>query len=220
MLKERVIETNEGIQGEMDVAVFDEFARHMKNLGLTEAKQIIEEGITGGEVLEVGPGPGYNGLEWLKNANEPAGLTGIEISANMIKIAEKNAREYGLEGKCRYVEGNAMRMPFEDGGFDAVISSGSLHEWEDPERVMGEAFRVLKNGGKLFISDMKRNISPPVKFMMWMLIKPRSISPGFRSSLAAAYTAEEIERIAQETPFKNVSVKPNPFGLTIVCVKE
>jgi ubiquinone/menaquinone biosynthesis C-methylase UbiE len=220
MLKERVIETNEGIQGEIDVAVFDEFARHMRDMGLTEAKQMIKEGITGGKVLEIGPGPGYNGLEWLKNAYEPAGLTGIEISANMIKTAQKNAREYGLEERCEYVEGNAMSMPFEDGSFDAAISSGSLHEWEEPAKVMGEAYRVLKSGGKLFISDMKRNISPPVRFLMWALIKPRSISPGFKSSLAAAYTAEEIERIARETPFKNVSVKPNPFGLTVVCVKE
>jgi ubiquinone/menaquinone biosynthesis C-methylase UbiE len=220
MLKERVIETNEGIQGELDVAVFDEFARHMRDLGLTESKQIIKEGITGGEVLEIGPGPGYIGLEWIKNAAGDARLTGIEISANMIKTAQKNAREYGLDGRCRYVEGNAMHMPFEDGRFDAVISSGSLHEWEDPVRIMNEAYRVLKHGGKLFISDLKRNIAPPARFFMWMLIKPRSIISGFNSSLAAAYTAEEIGRIVRDTLFEKVTVESNPFGLNIICVKE
>ena len=219
MVRERIVETNEGIQGEFDTAMFDVFARNMRDRGLTEEKQIIKEGIAGGHALEIGPGPGYLGLEWLKHVKEGK-LTGLEISENMIRIAEKNAREYGLSGRVRYVQGNAMEMPFEDNSFDAAFSNGSLHEWEDPARIISEAWRVLKTGGKLFISDLKRDIAAPIRFLMSMLTKPRQMKEGFKSSLEAAYTANEVKRIVQRTPFKNVKVEASPFGLSVICVKE
>jgi Methylase involved in ubiquinone/menaquinone biosynthesis len=217
-VKERIVETNEGIQGELDAAMFDVFARDMRDRGLTEEKRIIKEGITCGHALEIGPGPGYLGLEWLKRVKDGR-LTGIEISGNMIRLAEKNAREYGLEGRCAYVQGNAVKLPFEDGGFDAVFSNGSLHEWEDPAGIIGEAYRVLKTGGRLFVSDLKRDIAVPLRLLMSMPAKPRQMRKGLKSSIEAAYTAEEITRIVAKTPFRNTRVEVNPFGLRVICVK-
>lgn len=108
----------------------------------SEVDAFIKTGITGNNVLEIGPGPGYVGLEWLKKAPD-ATLTACEISPEMIAVAQKNACEYGFQAKVKYVEGNAMAMPFENASFDAVITNGSLHEWEEPIRVFGEIFRVL-----------------------------------------------------------------------------
>ena len=88
MKKERIVETNEGIQEETTTAEFDVFARHMRDRGLMDIDTIIKHGIVGGDVLEIGSGPGYYGLEWLKSAGE-ARLTGLEISANMIRVAQK-----------------------------------------------------------------------------------------------------------------------------------
>ena len=85
---------------------------------------MIASGIKGGDILEVGPGPGYVGLELAKQLN-PTSLTGCEISPAMIRFAEKNAAEYGIS--ARYVQGNCMKMPFADESFDTVISNGSLH---------------------------------------------------------------------------------------------
>ena len=54
----------------------------------------------------------------------------------MIKLAAKNAKDYGFEREASYIEGNSMYMPFDDETFDGVFSSGSMHEWEEPIKVL------------------------------------------------------------------------------------
>ncbi len=214
MVKERIIETNEGIQEEINTEIFDRFARIMRDRGWDNLDTFFKAGIISGNVLEIGPGPGYIGLEWLKKSSNSR-LTGCEISPNMIKLAEKNSEEYGFEERARYIQGNAMRMPFEDEAFDAVFSNGSLHEWEDPIRVFNEIFRVLKPGGKYCLTDMRRNINPFVKWSIYFLSKPKKIRPGFLSSLNAAYTEDEIIELLGKSRLKNASVKKDFLGLNI-----
>lgn len=219
MLKERIIETSEGIQGEIQTADYDIFMKNMRDKGLMETNDIIKVGIDTGSVLEIGPGPGYLGLEWVKKANN-AKLTGLEISANMIKIAKRNAKQYGYEDNTEYVQGNAMDMPFADKTFDAVISAGSLHEWEKPAQIFNEMYRVLKDGGRIFVSDLKRDSSLLVKMLMSLTVKPASMRSGLKSSLCAAYTTSEIKVIIQRTLFKDSVIKSNPFGLIIYGAKD
>ncbi len=136
MTKARVPETNSGIQGTATVEIYDAFARNMRDRGYLPVKEYVSRGLAGGVGLEIGPGPGYVGLEWLR-ACPDGSLTGLEISADMIRVAERNAREYGLIDRTRYVEGNSMSMPFTDGSFDCVVL-----EWLSP--------RVGKAGARLF----------------------------------------------------------------------
>jgi len=108
MVKPRVIETDQGIQGEFDVQIYDSMMRRMRDKGWIETNLILKVGITQGLVLEVGPGPGYLGLEWLKKTEE-TNLKALEISPNMIMIAERNAKEYGLEARVEYIDGDAQK---------------------------------------------------------------------------------------------------------------
>ena len=142
MLKARVPETNEGIQNHLTVGIFNEFAKNMRDKGWNNVDSFIAAGIMDGNVLEIGPGPGYIGLEWLKKSSGGT-LTGIEISDEMIQQASKNAAEYGMQNRVHYEKGNCMQMPFADASFDAVISNGSLHEWEFPERTFNEICGVM-----------------------------------------------------------------------------
>lgn len=219
MVKERIIETNEGIQNEITAEVFDRFARGMRDRGLMHTNAFLKAGITGGNVLEIGPGPGYVGLEWLKAATGGS-LTGLEISPAMIRIAQGNAKEYGFEDRALYVQGNCLAMPFADSSFDGVISNSSMHEWEDPQKVLGEINRVLKPGGRFCIGDLRRDISPFAKWMMYATCRPKEIRPGFLSSLAAAYTAEELKEILKRTDIKNYCVVSDTMGVTVTGTKE
>lgn len=214
MVKQRVIETNEGIQNEITVEVFDRFAKTMRDKGWNNVDSFIKAGITDGNVLEIGPGPGYIGLEWLKKTNGES-LTGCEISPEMIKTAQKNAKDYGFEKKTRYEEGNCMQMPFEDNSFDAVFSNGSLHEWEKPVMVFNEIYRVLKPNGLFCITDMRRDVSPLIKWFIYSSTKPKEIRPGFLTSLNAAYTVNELNELVANSNLENFKIEKEFFGLCV-----
>lgn len=213
MPKQRIAETNEGIQDELTVEVFDQFSKNMRDKGWNNVSGFIKAGIVSGNVLEIGPGPGYVGLEWLKTSPDST-LTGCEISREMIKLAEKNAREYGFEARTNYVEANCMHMPFPDGSFDAVFSNGSLHEWEEPVRVFNEIGRVLKPDGLFCISDMRRDVNPVIKSLIFFTAKPKEIRPGFITSLNASYTVDELKNLIGQSELKNVAVIKEFFGVS------
>jgi hypothetical protein len=70
MGKSRVVETDHGIQGEFVVQDYDKMMRYLRDKGWMETDHIINWGLDHGLAMEVGPGPGYLGLEWLKKLAE------------------------------------------------------------------------------------------------------------------------------------------------------
>jgi ubiquinone/menaquinone biosynthesis C-methylase UbiE len=77
----------------------------------------------------------------------------------MQALAGRNASEYGFSDRTDYRLGQGDRLPFADGSFDAVFTNGSLHEWEHPLETFNEIGRVLKPGGRYFISDLRRDMN-------------------------------------------------------------
>ncbi|BAK98685.1 putative methyltransferase [Oscillibacter valericigenes Sjm18-20] len=215
-MKARVIETNEGIQNEITVDAFDVFARNIRDKGWNGVDSMIASGIKGGNVLEVGPGPGYVGLELAKKLCLTS-LTGCEISPAMLRFSEKNAAEYGIS--AHYVLGNCMNMPFRDKNFDAVISNGSLHEWENPILAFNEIYRVLRTGGRYCITDLRRDVHPLKKAMVYLSTQPKEMRPGLITSLNAAYTASEITELLRHSDLRSATVSSNFFGLCITGEK-
>lgn len=214
MVKPRVAETTEGIQGEYDVKIYDTMMRRMRDKGWLEIKLILKAGITEGLALEIGPSPGYLGLEWLKQT-EGTNLKGLDISPEMMSVAERNAKEYGFENRVEYGKGDAQEMPFDDTIFDGVFTNGSLHEWPDPKRVFDEIHRVLKPGGRYCVSDLRRDMSPLVKWFMKAVTKPKEIRPGLISSINAAYTVEEIQTVLAATRLEGHTAKKQMMGLMV-----
>ncbi len=219
MKKVRVPETG-GIMGESIVADYNAFQKGMRDRGLIMTDLVIKAGITSGtKALEIGPGPGYLGLEWLKKTDNTV-LTGLEISPDMKKLAEKNAGDYRLTDRVNYVLSDATKnFPFEDNTFDGVFTSGSLHEWAKPVSVFNEIERVLKKGGKIFIGDLKRNINPILLFLMKSMVKQRSMKNGLISSIRSAYLVNEISELLRNSLLGNYSVTENGFGLVITGSK-
>lgn len=216
MINVRVVETNEGIQDELTVETFDIFARQMRDKGWNGVDGMIASGIQGGDILEIGPGPGYVGLELAKKVKYRS-LCGCEISGAMLQFARKNAQEYGIEAV--YLQGNAMNMPFSDESFDSVISNGSLHEWESPIKVFNEIYRVLRVGGRYCITDLRRDVGSLKKAMVYLSTKPKEMRPGFISSLNAAYTLSEMTELLRNSQLKDAKVENDFFGLCISGIK-
>jgi ubiquinone/menaquinone biosynthesis C-methylase UbiE len=133
----------------------------------------------------------------------------------MITLAEKNAREYGLAGRVTYSLGDARALPFAGGEFDAVFSNGSLHEWEDPGTILTEAYRVLRPGGRLLVSDLRRDMLAPLRLFLWIMCKPKTMKKGLLTSIGSSYTAKEVGELLLSAGLEDWQVTSNPLGVVI-----
>jgi ubiquinone/menaquinone biosynthesis C-methylase UbiE len=214
MTKARIPETAEGIQDPTTVEMYDQMMRRLRDRGWIATQAMIKAGLVSGRALEVGPGPGYLGLDWL-GRTQRTHLTVLDISPAMIEVASRNAAACGLSSRWRSVLGNALEMPFDDDEFDAVFTTGSLHEWADPTRVFDEIGRVLKSGGRYFVGDLRRDMSWLVRRFLHLTARPKAIRPGLYTSIDAAYTADEIRPLLERTRLRGARVSVNPIELMI-----
>jgi ubiquinone/menaquinone biosynthesis C-methylase UbiE len=218
MARSRTVETEQGIQGEFIVTAYDQMQRKLRDNGWMVTGEILKCGITHGCALEIGPGPGYLGLEWLKNTQGTT-LKGLDISPDMVAIAGRNAGEYGLSQRAEYVHSSGSQMPFDDDTFDAVFTNGSLHEWAEPQGTFNEIWRVLKPGGRVFISDLRRDMFVLVRWFLWLNVEPKEIRPGLITSIEAAYTPDELRELIKGTALEACKLSGNLIGLTLTGIK-
>ncbi|WP_217907243.1 methyltransferase domain-containing protein [Massilia sp. BJB1822] len=222
MLSERVPETDNGLQGAYIATEYDEMQRHIRDSGWLGEKidLLLECEVRAGSALEIGPGPGYFGLEWLKTVDDPeARLTALDISDGMLDVARRNAAAYGLTARSEYVLGDCQRMPFPDNHFDVLFTHSSLHEWVDPVAVLREVHRVLKPGGRYCVIDLRRDLSKEAIAFMRGNINI-AMRKGFANSVKAAYTSAELRRLLESTPLSGATVQDIELGLFITGVKQ
>lgn len=108
----------------------------------------------GDRVLDCGCGPGTLVLESARRVGPRGVVHGADLSAKMLEETERRAREAGLWDRIRLHRVDLHdRLPFEDGSFDAVISTYVLDLIDNPEipRVLAEKVRVLRPGGRLVL---------------------------------------------------------------------
>jgi len=159
-------------------------------------------------VLEIGPGPGWAGIELLKKRMDLK-LTGLEASSDMIRVAKSNASSESVN--CSYVVGLGENMEkIGDHQFDLVISRDSMHHWEDPEKVFKEIERVLKIDGKIYIHDSRRDMNAFGRLIVNIFSRfiPYNMGYYWKTSIAASYTPMEIQKMLQN------------IGITDWCVES
>ncbi|HEX6447245.1 MAG TPA: class I SAM-dependent methyltransferase [Streptosporangiales bacterium] len=104
----------------------------------------------GAEVLDIGGGPGVLMLE-LARRRPDVRVTSTDLSADMVARAERNLR--GLGERATACVADAADLPFADGSFDLVVTTFSVHHWDDPAAAVPELARVLRPGGRLAVYD-------------------------------------------------------------------
>jgi ubiquinone/menaquinone biosynthesis C-methylase UbiE len=122
-----------------------------KQAGL--AKLSVKEGE---KVLEIGFGTGHGIGALASSVGEHGRVYGIDISSGMLDIARKRAEKDGIAKRVDLVLGDAVKLPYETGSFDAAFMSFILELFDTPEipLVLSECKRVLKNGGRICIVSL------------------------------------------------------------------
>jgi len=107
------------------------------------------------EALDLGTGTAQIPIE-LCRQNSRIRVRAIDLSAEMLKLAEANIARAGLTSRIQVQRVDAKRLPFADGAFAAVISNSIVHHIPQPKSVLADAVRVLKKPGLLFVRDLAR----------------------------------------------------------------
>ncbi len=116
-----------------------------------------------GQVLELACGTARN-LPFYPAQVE---LTGIELSSEMLAIAQQRSRELARNADLRL--GDAQRLEFSDGSFDTVTCTLGFCTIPDPRAAAAEAFRVLRPGGQLLMLEHVRSQASAVRFGQQLL---------------------------------------------------
>ncbi|MDP9005870.1 MAG: class I SAM-dependent methyltransferase [Actinomycetota bacterium] len=108
----------------------------------------------GGTVLDVGTGPGMFLVE-LAHRRGDLRITGVDLSSDMVAIAERNVRDAGQSDRVEVRLADVASLPFADASFDLVVATFSAHHWGALAPAVGELTRVLRPGGELWIYDVR-----------------------------------------------------------------
>jgi ubiquinone/menaquinone biosynthesis C-methylase UbiE len=104
-------------------------------------------------VLDIGSGAGIDAFYAARRVGPEGWVIGLDMTPAMIERARRSAAEAGL-ANVEFRLGQAEAMPVEDGTVDVILSNCVINLAEDKGRVFEEAYRVLRDGGCLSISDM------------------------------------------------------------------
>jgi ubiquinone/menaquinone biosynthesis C-methylase UbiE len=185
-----------------------------------QADRIAATLTDGAAVLEVAPGPGYLAVELAQHGNYH--MTGLDVSATFVTLAQELAQRAGVEVDFRL--GDVAAMPFDDDQFDLIICQAAFKNFSQPLTALNEMHRVLRPGGRAIIQDMSSDADgPAIKAEVasmkvgWLAgLMTRVILTGLRRR---AYTALQFEQLGQRSEFGTATVTAGGIGLEVTLTK-
>jgi ubiquinone/menaquinone biosynthesis C-methylase UbiE len=197
--------------------------RLVRRLVAARAVQMVSEGAA----VDLGCGPGQLVITLASQAPD-LHVTGVDLSDDMLIQSDENARRAGLADRVSFRPGDAQQIPFPDGSLDLIVSTMSLHHWNDPVAVLDEVARVVRRpepgegrpGGSFLIVDLRRDMPPPGYLLLWFathVVVPAALRRVNEplGSRNAAYTLQEAMELAAHSHLTGWRVTAGPFWLTI-----
>jgi ubiquinone/menaquinone biosynthesis C-methylase UbiE len=166
-----------------------------------------------GAVLEVAPGPGFLSIELAKRGFD---VCGVDISKTFVDLARHNAAAAGVG--VRFEVGNAAALPIQDASQDFVVCRAAFKNFSEPLEALFEMRRVLRPGGTVLLTDMRRDASV-VEIRRYVdglgvsWINRLFMMVTFRAMLIRrAYPIDDIRRMTAQAGWIDPRIDLSPIG--------
>jgi len=208
-----------------DVAHRYDFLNNLLSLGRTKAWRRVVTSIIapkpGMKILDIAAGTGSSSRPLVDKGAE---VTALDFSHGMIEQGRKQNKN------INFVQGDALKLPFEDNSFDVTTISFGLRNTSNTEKALKEALRVTKDGGRIVVAEFSHPVNPVFKkiylnYLMKALpviVKKISKNPDAYIYLAESIRAwpdqAELASIMRDSGFKSVAWQDLTFGIVAVHI--
>jgi arsenite methyltransferase len=171
------------------------------NLGLGCGNPLaIAELKQGDVVLDLGSGAGFDCFLAARQVGETGRVIGVDMTPEMISKARNNAAKGGFTN-TEFRLGEIEYLPVANRSVDIIISNCVINLSPDKPKVFKEAYRVLKPGGRLVVSDVVATAELP------MAIK-NDMDALYSGCVSGAASIHELESILQQSGFVQITIEP------------
>ncbi len=161
--------------------------------------QVIASLKTGETVADLGSGGGFDCFLASKAVGKNGHVIGVDMTPEMVSKARLNGEKGGYNN-VEFRLGEIEKLPIADNSIDVIISNCVINLSPDKSQVFEEAYRVLKKGGRLAISDIVATADLPENIMNNLA--------NYTGCISGAIKINEIESSLKEIGFKNVRISP------------
>ena len=194
-----------------------------KAIGLLQTKQPRT-------ILDIATGTADFAIEAMRL--KPDKVTGVDISAGMLKLGKEKIKKKGLENKIELTLADSENLPFADNQFDAITVGFGVRNFEHLEKGISDMYRVLKPGGTMVILEFSKPRMFPVKQLYKIYF--RYVTPFIGKLFSknnAAYTylpesvnafpdGENFLNVLRKVGLKKASVILLSFGIASIYIAE
>jgi SAM-dependent methyltransferase len=150
-------------------------------------------------VLDLGSGGGIDVLLSARRVSPGGKAYGLDMTDEMLALANENKRQAGVEN-VEFLKGEIEHIPLPDSSVDVIISNCVINLSADKDKVLAEAFRVLKPGGRLAVSDVVTRGEIPAEIRKNVLL--------WVGCVAGALEENEYKTKLTAAGFEQVGIEP------------